>query len=172
MSTCNSCIRYSGLPPLNRICPDIVRIILRRMVSATQVINALSIGKSLVVFDLIAVEGGDRKSIINSLRLTPKQYHSRISALRKSGLVEKINGKYFLTSFGEVVYEARQLIELGINDYWQLKAIDAIWLELPKKERNEMIEALIGNQEIRELLFRSARPVIAKQNQRGSTGSN
>jgi hypothetical protein len=58
----------------------------RRMVSATQIINALSSGKSLVVFDLIAVEGGDKKSIINSVRLSPKQYNSAISALRKSGL--------------------------------------------------------------------------------------
>ena len=136
------------------------------MVSAIQIINALSSGKSLVVFDLIAVEGGDKKSIINSLRLSPKQYNSAISALRKSGLVEKINGKYIITSFGKVVHEARQLIETGVREYWQLKAIDAIWFELPKKERNETIEALICDLEIRELLFRSARPVIAKQNER------
>ena len=55
------------------------------MVSAIQIINALSSGKSLVVFDLIAVEGGDKKSIINSLGPSPKQYNSAISALRKSG---------------------------------------------------------------------------------------
>ena len=66
------------------------------MDSETQVINALFHEKSLVVFDLIAVEGGDRKSIINSLRLTPKQYHSRMSALRKSGLVEKSMESIFL----------------------------------------------------------------------------
>jgi predicted transcriptional regulator len=135
------------------------------MVSAIQIINALSTGKSLLVFDLIAVKGGDRKSIINSLRISPKQCNSAISVLRKSGLVEKIKGKYILTSFGQVVHDARQLIESGVRDYWQLKAIDAIWFELPKKERNETIEALIGDQEIRELLFRSTRPVIAKQNQ-------
>ena len=87
-----------------RFCPNILRIILRRMVSAIQIINALSSGKSLVVFDLFAVEGGDRKSIINSLGLSPKQYNSSISALRKSGLVEKIHGKYHLTSFGEVIH--------------------------------------------------------------------
>ena len=136
------------------------------MVSAIQIINALFSGKSLVVFDLIAVEGGDKKSIINRVRLSPKQYNSAISALRKSGLVENINGKYIITSFGEVVHEARQLIETGVREYWQLKAIDAIWFELPKKERNETIEALICDLEIRELLFRSARPVIAKQNER------
>ncbi|MGB7956534.1 MAG: hypothetical protein WCF23_21380, partial [Candidatus Nitrosopolaris sp.] len=92
------------------------------MVSAIQIINALSSGKSLVVFDLIAVEGGDKKSIINSVRLSPKQYNSAISTLRKSGLVEKINGKYIITLFGEVVHEARQLIETGVREYWQLKA--------------------------------------------------
>ena len=78
--------------------------------------------------------------------------------MRKSGLVEKINGKYILTSFGEVVHEARQLIESGVREYWQLKAIDAIWTELPQKERNETIEVLIDDQEIRGLLFRSVRP--------------
>jgi predicted transcriptional regulator len=92
------------------------------MVSETQVINALFQEKFFVVFDLIAVEGGDRKQIINSLGLTPKQYHSRISALRKSGLVEKINEKYFLTSFGKVVHEARQLIESAIKDYWKFES--------------------------------------------------
>ena len=83
------------------------------MVSAIQIINALSSGKSLVVFDLIAVEGGDKKSIINSLGLSPKQYNSAISALRKSGLVEKIHGKYGLTSFGEVIHEARRANRIG-----------------------------------------------------------
>ncbi|MDQ6669105.1 MAG: hypothetical protein M3Y53_12900 [Thermoproteota archaeon] len=128
------------------------------MVSAIQIINALSSGKSLLVFDLIAAKGGDRESITNSLRLSPKQYHSRISALRKCGLIGKIDGKYGLTSFGEVIHEARQLIESGVKDYWQLKAIDAIWIELPQKERNETIDVLIDNQQIRGLLFRSDRP--------------
>ena len=73
----------------------------------------MSSGKSLLVFDLIAVKGGDRKSIINSLGLSPKQYHSSISAVRKSGLVEKIHGKYGLTSFGEVIHEARRVNRIG-----------------------------------------------------------
>jgi predicted transcriptional regulator len=121
------------------------------MVSAIQIINAMSSGKSLLVFDLIAAKGGDRKSIINSLRLSPKQYNSAISTLRKSGLVEKINGSYNITLFGEVAAES------GVKDYWQLKAIDAIWIELPQKERNETIEILIDNQDQR-ITTRSVRP--------------
>lgn len=133
-----------------------------QMVSETQVINALFQEKFFVVFDLIAVEGGDRKRIINSLGLTPKQYHSRISALRKSGLVEKTNGTYFLTSFGKVVHQARQLIGSGVKDYWKLNAIDAIQHEIPEKRHNEIVESLIDNQEIRELLSRNVPPVPAK----------
>jgi predicted transcriptional regulator len=133
------------------------------MVSETQVINALSNEKSLVLFDLIAFEGGDRETIINRLSLTRKQYHSRISALRKSGLVEKTNGKYFLTSFGIVVHEARQLIGSGVKDYWKLNAIDAIQHEIPEKRHNEIVESLIDNEEIRELLFRDVPPVPAKR---------
>jgi predicted transcriptional regulator len=132
------------------------------MVSETQVINAFSNEKSLVLFDLIAFEGGDRENIINRLSITRKQYHSRISALRKSGLVEKTNGKYFLTSFGKVVHEGRQLIGSGVKDYWKLNAIDAIHHEIPEKRHNEIVESLIDNQEIRELLFRNVPPVPAK----------
>ena len=132
------------------------------MVSETQVINALSNEKSLVLFDLIAFEGGDRENIINCLGITRKQYHSRISALRKSGLVEKTNGTYFLTSFGKVVHQPRQLIGSGVKDYWKLNAIDAIQHEIPEKRHNEIVESLIDNQEIRELLSRNVPPVPAK----------
>lgn len=83
------------------------------------------VGKFLVVFDLIAAEGGVRESIINSLRLSPKLYNSAISALRKSGLLERVIGSYIITLFGEMVHEARQLIETGVRECWQLKAIDA-----------------------------------------------
>ena len=103
------------------------------MVSAIQIVNALSSGKSLLVFDLIAFEGGDRKSIIDSLRLSPKQYNSAISTLRKSGLVEKINGKYIITLFGEVVHEARQLIETGVREYWSLRRSMLFGLSFQKK---------------------------------------
>jgi predicted transcriptional regulator len=55
---------------------------------------------------------------MNKLRLTRKQHYSKICVLRKSGLVQKQNGKCFLTSFGVVhktVCEARQLIALAVK---------------------------------------------------------
>ena len=136
------------------------------MVSETQVLNALSNDKSMALFDAIALEAGDSENIMKRSKLTSKQHYLRISALVKSGLVEKRNGKYYLTSFGEVALGARQLIGSGIKDYWKLKAINSIGLELPQQERNQIIEALIDKQEIKELLLRRTNDIVTKQNQR------
>src|SRR2546425_8274602 len=130
------------------------------MVSETQVLNALSNDKSLALFDAIALEAGDSENIMNRSKLTSKQYYLRISALVKSGLVEKRNGKYYLTSFGEVALEARKLIGSGIKDYWKLKAINSIGLELPQQERNQIIESLIDKKEIKEILLKRAHDLV------------
>ncbi len=135
------------------------------MVSEAQVLNALSNDKSLTLFDAIALEGGDSQNIMKRSKLNRKEYYSRISALIKSGLAEKRNGKYYLTSLGEVALEARQLIGSAIKDYWRLKAIDSIGLELPQQERNQVIEALIDKKEIKELLIRRAHDAVTKRNQ-------
>ncbi len=135
------------------------------MVSEAQVLNALSNDKSLTLFDAIALKEGDSENIMKRSKLNRKGYYSRISALIKSGLVEKRNGKYYLTSFGEVALEARQLIGSAIKDYWRLKAINSIGLDLPQQERDQIIEDLIDKKEIKELLLKRAHDVVTKQNQ-------
>jgi hypothetical protein len=129
------------------------------MVSEAQVLNTLSNDKSLTFFDAIALEGGDWS------KLNRREYYSRISALIKSGLVEKRNGKYYLTSVGEVALEARQLIGSAIKDYWRLEAITSIGLELPQQEHNQIIEALIDKKEIKELLLKRVHDAVTKRNQ-------
>jgi predicted transcriptional regulator len=64
------------------------------------IINALSDDKSLSIFDWVIREDGRSKIIIKRLKLTPKQYYSRLSVLKNSGVIEKTNGKYRLTSLG------------------------------------------------------------------------
>jgi predicted transcriptional regulator len=113
----------------------------------------------LTFFDAIALEGGDWS------KLNRREYYSRISALIKSGLVEKRNGKYYLTSVGEVALEARQLIGSAIKDYWRLEAITSIGLELPQQEHNQIIEALIDKKEIKELLLKRVHDAVTKRNQ-------
>jgi predicted transcriptional regulator len=132
----------------------------------------LSHDKSLAVFDLIAVGEQNREIILNTLRLTRKQYYSRISALIQSGLVEKINGKYSLTSLGEIVHDALRVIKIGIKDYWKLKAIDVIRVELPRKECDKIIQALIENQYIRELILAKRQSNTKKSRQESNTLTN
>jgi predicted transcriptional regulator len=49
-----------------------------------------------------------------------------MSNLTQSDLVSRKNKRYFLTSFGKIVYNAQKTIEMAAKDRWKLKAIDSI----------------------------------------------
>jgi predicted nucleic-acid-binding protein len=77
-----------------------------------------------------------------------------MSGLVRTNLVNRRNGKYFLTSLGKIVYDAQTTIRKAIADYWKLKAIDELELddggEMPKEEYNKIINSLIDNEKIKE----------------------
>jgi predicted transcriptional regulator len=80
-----------------------------------------------------------------------------MSGLIKAGLVKRQRGKYLLTAFGKVIYSAQTSleakIEIALNNYWKLKAIDS--LEMPSREENDkVISMLIDNQEIKDVLIK------------------
>jgi len=133
------------------------------VVSEVQLLSALANKESLSLLQIIAIEGPDKQTIMNTLRLTQKQYHSRMSNFINCGLIEKRNCKYFLTSFGQVLYEVLQVMGLGLKYYWQLKAIDSIKHELPRQEHNKIIQALIDKKEIKELLLRKPNYAVEQQ---------
>lgn len=123
------------------------------MVSVSYSLSAISNDKSLVLFNTIALANEDSSILISRLELTRKQYYSRMSVLTKAGLIRRRNGRYFLTSFGRIVYDAQELIGNAIQYSLKLKAIDSIdTLEFPVEERNKLIDTLINNNEIKELL--------------------
>jgi predicted transcriptional regulator len=97
-----------------------------KMVSVSETLSTICNDKSLVLFNTIALAGGDSSILISRLNLTRKQYYSRMSDLTNAGLILRKNGKYFLTSFGKVVYEAQDLIGKAIQHLSKLKAIDSI----------------------------------------------
>jgi hypothetical protein len=124
------------------------------LVSLPQILRALSDDKSSLIFDL-AIHGGLKKEIIiKRLKITRKQYYSRLSALTDSGLIERKNGEYIFTSLGGVVHEALQLIKSGVSYYWSLKAVDSFKLGFSEQERGKIIEQLIDKQELRDLLIK------------------
>jgi hypothetical protein len=132
------------------------------MISIADVLDTISDDKSLVLFNTIALSNSDGSDIlISKLKLTRKQYYSRISKLVKVDLVVRRNGKYFLTSLGKIVYDAQKIIGNAVGDYWKLKAVDTLEVtdQMPKEEYNKIINALIENEKIKEGLIIKSYPV-------------
>jgi hypothetical protein len=122
------------------------------------VIKTMSDEKSLLIFNTIYLAGGDESETIrDGLKLTRKQYYSRISRLQKTGLVKRQKGRYFLTAFGKVIYDSQRLLGTAIKNYWKLRAIDSLWFdenEVPKEERKKIIDELLGNQQLKDILLK------------------
>ena len=122
------------------------------------VIKLISDDKSLLIFCTIYLASGDSSETIRAeLKLTRKQYYSRISRLIKAGLVKRQKGKYFPTAFGKVIYDSQKLLGTAVKNYWKLKAIDSLGVandnNMPKEERKRIIEELIGNRQIKDILL-------------------
>lgn len=123
--------------------------------SVANVLRSISDDLSLDLYRTIAKsnnESGD--DLLSKVKITRKQFYSRLSSLTKAGLVKRKQGKYSLTAFGKVVYDSERAIENAFNIYWKLKAIDSIGIsnELPKEEYSKIVDALIDNYEIKDML--------------------
>ena len=118
------------------------------------IFKALSNEHGLSLLRAIAVERREPDVLRADLKLTSKQYYSRISALTKSNLVQKKGGMLTLTSFGKLVYEAHKTIEKGLEDLSKLKVIDSLESSsgLSKEERDNIINILLQNREIKTVL--------------------
>src|SRR5690348_2224282 len=126
------------------------------MFSVSDIIRAISNDKSLVLFNTIALAGEDRSIMISRLNLTRKQYYSKISELTNAGLIQRNNGRFFLTSLGKVVYEAHILIGQALQLLPKLKAIDSIeFSEFPNSELTKVIDSLITDVSLKQILISS-----------------
>ena len=128
------------------------------MVSVVEILEAISDVKSLKLFNTIATKGGNSEDLSVQLKLSRKEYYSRMSRLMKTGMVKRKNGKHFLTAFGKVIYDAQVTVKKAVESYWKLKAIDSIDLsdEITVKERDKLIHTLLDDVEIREILSKHA----------------
>ena len=127
-------------------------------VSIANILKAIADDKSLILFNTIAIAGGDSDILITRLGVTRKQFYSRISALQKTGLISRKNRQYVLTSLGMIVYDSQLMIGKATNAYWKLKAIDSLETEhkLPADERNKIINTLVDNQDIIKILVKQS----------------
>ncbi len=127
-------------------------------VSIANILKAIADDKSLILFNTIAIAGGDSDILITRLGVTRKQFYSRVSALQKTGLISRKNRQYVLTSLGLIVYDSQLMIGKATNAYWKLKAIDSLEIEhrLPADERNKIINTLVDNQDIIKILVKQS----------------
>jgi hypothetical protein len=127
------------------------------LTSKLAVLEAITDKTASNILKTIASADSNSDILITELKLTRKQYYSRMSSLTNAGLVKRQRGRYLLTSFGKVIYSAQMSletkIESALNNFWKLKAIDS--LEMPSREENDkVISMLIDNQEIKGILIK------------------
>jgi DNA-binding HxlR family transcriptional regulator len=123
-----------------------------------QVLKLMSDDSSLLIFKTIFLASGDSSDTLRAqVKLTRKQYYSRISRLTKVGLVNRQKGRYYLTTFGKVVYYAQSLVSIAVKNNWKLKAIDSLGVandyNMPDEERKKIIDQIISDQQIKEILL-------------------
>jgi hypothetical protein len=119
-----------------------------------KVFESLSDNVSLGLFTTIAHESINSVVLRNKVKITRKQYYSRLSKMMKAGLIKRNNGKLVVTAFGKIVYKVQETVENASSNQWKLRAIDSIELsdELPGEERKQLLESLIDNKQLREIL--------------------
>ena len=130
----------------------------QKLESLGNLMKLISDNKSLLIFTTIFLASGDSgENLRTQLNLTKKQYYSRISRLTKAGLVKRQKGRYFVTAFGRVIYDAQRLLGSAVKNYWKLKAIDSLGAanddKMPTEERTKIIDLMIGNPQIKEILL-------------------
>ena len=133
----------------------------RQAPSISLILKKISDDKALVLFNSIAVTNEDKYIPLKEMNLTTKQYYTRVSGLLDAGLVKRHKGKYSLTMLGKVVYQSQTIIGKTLAYYWKLKAIESLETSAsgsyipPSEEIKQMINALIDNQQIKDILMKS-----------------
>ncbi len=127
------------------------------MHSVAEIFESLSDEQSVKLFNTIASERVNSVEMRTKVPLTRKQYYSRLSRMIRVGLIKRRSGKLFLTAFGKIVYESQKLIEAANNAQWKFKVLDSVDVseELPKEEREKLLDNLIENSHIKEILAKN-----------------
>src|SRR6266487_765703 len=136
------------------------------MVSKISLLFAISDKKASNIFKSIASAGSNTDILISQLKLTRKQYYSRMSRLIQAGLVKRQKGRYLLTAFGKVIYGAQMnletKIENALDNYWKLKAIDS--LEMPSREEIKSVLMKEESELSEEVTKKSGDTLLTVQN--------
>ena len=88
---------------------------------------------------------------ITKIGLTRKQFYTKLNELTTRGLVKREKGKYYLTTFGNIVYdltsEYKNKLDSVIEDCWKFKALDLLDIsdEFTNDEKRKIMEQLFNH---------------------------
>jgi predicted transcriptional regulator len=118
------------------------------------VLEAISDDASLDLFRLVALTNGTSDVLRSNMKITRKQYYSRLFKLVHCGLIKRQDNRYCLTALGRVTYDAQETVENALKNYWKIKAIDSFDSNgnLPLEEQKNLIETLIKDQGLKSIL--------------------
>jgi hypothetical protein len=131
------------------------------MISTIDILSALSDDKALILFNTIALgKCYDFKTLIKSMGITQSQYYFRLRRITNMGLVKRENGKYRVTTLGNVVYEAVSMVGKALNYYWALNAIELVLSSSHAADSMEdksmltsmLIDRLIDDNQLKKIL--------------------
>jgi hypothetical protein len=123
-------------------------------ISKLQVLQAISDPLSLELLEAVAKKAATSDDYMQMLDISRKQYYGRSSRLVNADLIKPIDGRYFLTSFGKLVYQAQLKISVAARCASELRMIDAIKLHsgLSDNEQKNLIDIIIVDSEIKKLI--------------------
>jgi len=131
------------------------------MISTIDILSALSDDKALILFSTIALgKCYDFKTLIKRMGITQSQYYFRLRRITNMGLVKRENGKYRVTTLGNVVYEAVLMVGTALSHYWALNAIELVLSSPSAADSMEdksmltsmLIDRLINDNQIKKIL--------------------
>jgi len=127
---------------------------MKKVPLAEDIFAVLSDGITIKMLKLASTGFRARGGYPNKLKITKKQYSTRLHKLVSIGLIHKRSGVYVLTALGQIVDKTMLRIadEIGTN-YWKLKAIDSFEKkELPVEEKRKIIDEILSDTVIKECL--------------------
>jgi hypothetical protein len=76
--------------------------------------------------------------------------------MMETDLIKRQSRRYYLTAFGKVVYCCVMIAKSALDNYYNLKAIEATESQnnLSNEEFTKLVDALIDNQQIKEFLIK------------------
>ena len=131
---------------------------IRTVPSLDGILYAMSDEKSLSLLSMIAKEsdkGADKDSLLEKVDLTCKQFYLHISSLLSTGLVNRILGRYCITSFGKINYEIQLLLGMAVDKHISASKIEKIPLS-SRSNTSDTTDAKHGNAMIVQPISRNS----------------